>query len=223
MIGRLRVAILGTLAAMLLRILSCTWRFPTALTAQEERLLDLVASRPVIFIFWHSKQLYMPAWFKRLKRHNFRGTVSTLISRHADGRIIAHAVSLLGLSSVAGSSSRGGAVALRKLRAILEENNHVAITPDGPRGPVCKAKPGVLKLAQLSGACIVPVSADASKKWVFNSWDRMELPKPFAQMKLVIGEPLAAPEQFDEQRDYSYLELVEIALARVTKASAEQF
>ena len=76
---------------------------------------------------------------------------------------------------------------------------------DGPRGPIGKVKPGLIRLAHAAGAVIVPFSVSAQRAWHFKSWDRFMLPKPFSRVTLHFGEmitlePAATEEDFEQQR-----------------------
>jgi lysophospholipid acyltransferase (LPLAT)-like uncharacterized protein len=146
----------------------------------------------------------------------------TLISRHRDGRIIAKAVSWFGIGSVEGSSTRGGSEATLRLLEKLREKCVVAITPDGPRGPIYKPKDGAVKIAQLSGASIYPAAFSAEKYWKFKSWDQMILPKPFSRAVFVQGEPINVPADASEGELQRYSSMLESGLKAVTE-SADNF
>ena len=92
--------------------------------------------------------------------------------------------------TVRGSSSRGGIGAFRKVVRLLKEGWDTGITPDGPRGPRCRVQPGVIELARVSGAPILPVTFAARYRFVFNSWDRFVLPLPFSPVVVIFGKPL---------------------------------
>ena len=94
-----------------------------------------------------------------------------------------------------GSSSRRGAQALIELVSVLREGKHVAITPDGPRGPRYTIQPGIISLAQLSGAPIVPAGAKISAMKELRSWDRFQVPLPFARCELSFGPPIRVPRR----------------------------
>ncbi len=122
-----------------------------------------------------------------------------LISRHGDGRLIAFAIRLLGIHSVAGSSSRGGLAALMELCRRVEAGSDVGFTPDGPRGPRHECKAGVVAVAQRSGAPIIPMSYSTQRRWQLSSWDGMIIPKPFSRGVVVLGEPVKiAPDEDQE-------------------------
>ena len=104
-----------------------------------------------------------------------------LVSQHRDGRFIGAVVSRFALNVVLGSSTRGGAKSLRLLLNLLAGGDHIAITPDGPRGPRRVAAAGVAQLAALSGAPILPCAAQTTRRWVLRTWDRMVVPRPFGR------------------------------------------
>lgn len=104
-----------------------------------------------------------------------------------------------GAKLIRGSSTRTGAQAIRDLYYLVKDGISPANTPDGPHGPVFKVKPGVVMLAQTTGAPIVPLACASRKAWYFNSWDRFMLPKPFSHIVICIGKPvhLAKSRKFD--------------------------
>lgn len=123
----------------------------------------------------------------------------TLISEHSDGRIIARATEYMGLHSVAGSSTRGGAKAALELIRKVKEGFDIAITPDGPKGPRYEMKKGVLRLSKDTGARLFPATLSFERYWQFRSWDQMILPKPFSKAVCLIGEPIIVPANITEE------------------------
>ncbi len=106
------------------------------------------------------------------------------------------------VTTVRGSSTRGGAAALRGAVRKLRDGWDVGITPDGPRGPRHEVQPGVIEIARLSGAAVVPVTFAAHPAWEMSSWDRFLVPRPFARGLFLYGEPMAIPRQAgDGQRE----------------------
>lgn len=137
----------------------------------------------VIVVFWHNRLLLSP--------YAYMGKdLNVLISSHGDGELIANATRGFGFSPVRGSSSKGGAEAMRELVRLGRKNSDMAITPDGPRGPAEVVKPGVAHVARLTGRPILPLSFASSRFKRFNSWDRFLLPYPFSRGVFVWGEPL---------------------------------
>jgi lysophospholipid acyltransferase (LPLAT)-like uncharacterized protein len=149
---------------------------------------------PFIACFWHGRMLMMSAAWP-----NDPKDMHLLISLHRDGRLIADAVQKLGYAVVEGSSRRGGLQAFLEMARVLKEGKAVAITPDGPRGPRMRVKPGILKAAQFSGVPIVPIAGSASSRWMLKTWDRFLIPKPFSKGILLAGEPLRVGRELDEK------------------------
>lgn len=162
-----------------------------------EHLAPYAAGEPVVAAFWHERLPLMPAmWLCARRLPGARlPRIHVLISRHRDGRFIAAVVRRFGIDVVHGSSSKGGAAGTRALLALLAAGGRVVITPDGPRGPRRVAAAGVAQLAALSGAKILPASAQTSRRRVLRSWDRMVLPLPFARGVIACGPPIAVPRQ----------------------------
>jgi lysophospholipid acyltransferase (LPLAT)-like uncharacterized protein len=127
--------------------------------------------------------------YRTLGRHKHRKGYM-LISRHGDGRIIAAAIRLLGIRSVAGSSSRGGMAAVRELVRRSQEGADIGITPDGPKGPRYVCKDGVVSLGLLSGVPIYPLSYSTKHCWRLKSWDGMIIPRPFSRGVAIFGAPI---------------------------------
>ena len=139
----------------------------------------------------------MPGWFDISGGHTSSPGTFTLIRQHGDGRLIASIIDRFGIHSVAGSSSRGAVEGAKKLVEKLVEGFDIAITPDGPRGPAQKLKRGVIKIAQISGATIFPVSVAARRAKCFKSWDRMMLPLPFSKIVAACGPGITVPADAD--------------------------
>jgi lysophospholipid acyltransferase (LPLAT)-like uncharacterized protein len=195
----LKVYLLGTLAAGLLGLLNSTFRWKRIGYAADHTFW--ADTGPKLVLFWHDTQLCMPAVYRLLKKDNpGMRRVFTLISAHADGRLIAWAVSLLGLDSVRGSSTRGGAEGALHLLEEAKKGSHVAITPDGPRGPRHKFKRGAVVLARRSRLPLVPVAVYPERRWEFGSWDRMFLPKPFARVVVNSTGPIMVPEDLPDDQ-----------------------
>lgn len=148
--------------------------------------------RSFILAFWHGRLLMIPMAWQRL------APMHMLISAHRDGRIIADAVTYFGIDSIAGSTRRGGLAALRTMLKRLGDGECVGITPDGPRGPAMRASGGIVNVARLSQAPIVPIVFATSRRRVFDSWDRFNFPLPFGQGVFLWGEPIEIERDLDE-------------------------
>lgn len=169
---KLLLAIVPPLAVLFIRTLGATLRYRDV-NAHGVRTGHTIPG-PVIFAFWHCTMLVCAHRFRNLG-------IAILISRSFDGELIARTVELLGFLAVRGSSSRGGATALRSMADAYAVGHRCAFTADGPRGPERVAKPGPVQLAQLTGApWIGCYHAEPSRAWRLNSWDHFIIPKPFS-------------------------------------------
>lgn len=158
---------------------------------------------PIIFAFWHNRMFLMPYLYHRFMPGR-RGVC--LVSASQDGEMIARVLSRFSLTVVRGSSSRRGREAYRGLVSSLEDGLDVGITPDGPRGPCYKANIGVVGLASLSGAVIVPLSYRVDWKIELRSWDRFILPLPFSRCVFWLGSPMRVPPDADVEHSRQLLE-----------------
>lgn len=140
--------------------------------------------KPFILCFWHGRLLMMPHCWPTDR------SIHMLISQHRDGQIIARTVGHFGIKTVTGSSSKGGAQALRAMVKSLRAGDCVGITPDGPRGPRMRASEGIVNLARLAGVPIIPATFGAGCGRIVNSWDRFLIAWPFSRGVIVWGEPI---------------------------------
>lgn len=176
------------LASVLIRLTRLTMR----LDRVGRRVVDDLgaAGRPYIHTFWHGHLFLMP--YSYLGRR-----IAIMISAHHDGEMIARTMKLFGHESLRGSTTSGGAMALRAAVRALRGGRDVGFTPDGPRGPRHRAQMGVVQAARMSGAPIVPVAFSASRRKVLGSWDGFVVPMPFSRGVFVYGEPIEVPAQAD--------------------------
>ena len=121
-----------------------------------------------------------------------------MVSASRDGGLLARVLEYFGVEPVRGSSSRRGPQALRELVSWSERGYDLAITPDGPRGPCYEVQEGVISAAQLTRLPIVPVSYQLNWKIRPKSWDRFQVPLPFARCRVRIGEVLRVPRDASE-------------------------
>jgi lysophospholipid acyltransferase (LPLAT)-like uncharacterized protein len=85
-------------------------------------------------------------------------------------------------------------------QAIVKDGISPGITPDGPRGPRFKFKPGAIFTAQISRKAVVPIAFAAKPAWVLRTWDKFVIPSPFARVRIAIGEPYFPPEKLDDEQ-----------------------
>ena len=151
---------------------------------------------------WHNRLLIFPLVLRRFfpNRHG-----AALISASRDGDLLSDAIHRFDFDVVRGSSSRLGASALLQLSDVLAARRDVVITPDGPRGPAYQLGPGIIFLAQKTGAPVLPLNLEYSSCWRVKSWDRFIIPRPFSKVRVIIGQPqpvrLTSTEQeFENER-----------------------
>jgi lysophospholipid acyltransferase (LPLAT)-like uncharacterized protein len=115
-------------------------------------------------------------------------------------------VKMMGLTEMAyGSSGNSGKAALERVNAQLKNGYSTMINPDGPAGPIKKLKVGVLIMAKETGVPIIPVTMDASPKWVMNTWDKKKQPLPFSKIRIEYHRPIYISGDFGES-DIQHLE-----------------
>jgi lysophospholipid acyltransferase (LPLAT)-like uncharacterized protein len=157
-----------------------------------ERLDEIVATgRQPIMSFWHGRILPATYFFRR------RGIV-VITSENFDGEWIAGIIERFGYGTARGSTSRGGRKALLQLIRDMAAGKPTGFTVDGPRGPARVAQPGAVWLAKATGNPVLPFHLEADRHWTLSSWDRTQVPKPYATVALAIGEPLEVAADADD-------------------------
>jgi lysophospholipid acyltransferase (LPLAT)-like uncharacterized protein len=203
-------AALSWLAARYIRLVWITGRWQVENTDIADRMI--ADGTPFIACFWHGRMLMIPnAW-------KYSARMSILISHHRDGIFISRTLAHLGIGTIAGSSSRGGAGALVSMVRALKRGEYMGITPDGPRGPRMRATPGAATAARLSGAVLLPVSYSATRRWVLGSWDRFVVPLPFSRGIIRVGAPIEVPRETDESGLEAVRQKLEVDLINLTMA-----
>jgi lysophospholipid acyltransferase (LPLAT)-like uncharacterized protein len=199
-------AFLGGMGARLVRALGATWRVEVL----GENPIG-PGKTPVAGALWH-RGLFIAAHFFRDQR------IVVMVSRSRDGDWIESILKALGFaSSPRGSSSRGGASALRRQVELVRAGHAAALLCDGPRGPARVAKAGVVALARAAGVAVQPVGISARPCLHFGSWDTTLLPLPFAQVVVVFGRPVLVPAQIrGEEVEHARRE-IERQVERVTQ------
>src|SRR5262249_25844491 len=142
----------------------------------------------------------------------------TLISKSADGELIARVCLHLGVKAVRGSASSGGAEGLLGLWQ-HSSRRHVVLTPDGPRGPRRRVKAGVIYRASRTGLPILPCGVAFARPWRLPSWDRFALPRPWSTGYAVVSPPIHVPGRLDRADLERYRRLVEERLLWATQAA----
>lgn len=203
--------LLGSVGGLLVRLLGTTW--------QVEVLGENPVGPgkpPVAGALWH-RGLFIAAHFFRDQR------IVVMVSRSRDGDWIETVLSALGFAgSPRGSSSRGGASALRQQVELVRAGHAAALLLDGPRGPARVAKAGVVALARAAGVPVQPVGLSARPCLRFGSWDATLLPLPFARVVVVFGKPvLVEAARTAEQAEQTRLG-IEQAVEQATRQADER-
>jgi lysophospholipid acyltransferase (LPLAT)-like uncharacterized protein len=151
---------------------------------------------------WHNRLLVFPVVLRRFFGNR---PGAALISASGDGDLLSDAIHRFDYDVVRGSSSRLGATALLQLSDVLAAGRDIVITPDGPRGPAYEIGPGIIFLAQKTGARVLPMNMEYSSCWRVKSWDRFIIPRPFSKVRVIVGEPerirsTSTPEEFEAER-----------------------
>jgi lysophospholipid acyltransferase (LPLAT)-like uncharacterized protein len=170
-------------------------------------------SERFIYTFWHETLLIPALAYSRQNVH-------MLISQHADGELISQICRHLGIRVTRGSTTRGGAAALLHMRK-LSEHSHIAITPDGPRGPRRVAQLGAIKLASETGLRIVPCGFAFHRCWRAPSWDRFAIPMPTTPCVGVSAAPIAVPGGLNRGELETYRIRLEQSMGEITTLAEE--
>lgn len=184
---------LGIIVAVaVVRVLYWTCRLEVHGDVTGANPYKLTGDRRFLYCIWHD-QLMMTVFSGRPKK------MAGLVSRHQDGSYLSDALKIVGITPVRGSTSRGGAQALRQLLDATQDL-HVAITPDGPRGPRHELKNGIVYLASQTGRKIVATAYDCARCWkIQGSWTDMMIPKPFTRIVVVGSEPMEIPPNLSRE------------------------
>jgi lysophospholipid acyltransferase (LPLAT)-like uncharacterized protein len=213
----MRWALYRVAAPLIYAIARAWWHSCRIVAVVGEEHLEAVLAKAPSFLpcYWHQHTLICAQYL--LSQHN-RLRVGFLVSPSVDGELGAMVLRRAGAYVIRGSSSRTGALALKEyFHALTRDQVSTVVSPDGPRGPPFKCKPGAILLAQMSGRAIVPMSFAASRAW-FVHWDRSVLPFPFSRIVIAIGEPRTVPRVLDAQA----MEAWQLELERVLKATFQQ-
>ena len=182
----------------------------------QSGLLKPTATGPIIFAIWHNRLATAMSFWSIVRRSRPESGLGALISASRDGGLLARTFQHFGVTPIRGSSSRRGAQALIELVSALRDGYHIAITPDGPRGPKYSVQPGIISLAQLSGAPIVPAGAHVHSKKQLRSWDAFQIPLPFARCDLTFAEPIYVPRRATPEELESFRIRLESELLRIS-------
>jgi lysophospholipid acyltransferase (LPLAT)-like uncharacterized protein len=205
------IAAAGWCGTRLVKLLSASLHF-------EFRSLSPVPADPFqspeagafIFTLWHENFL-IP-----IVRFGHPGA-ACLVSQHADGQLLAPLIRATGMGIIRGSTNRGGVAAVRQLLRHKEAAYHLAVTPDGPRGPRRQVQPGVVYLASRTGMRIVPVGVGQQRPWRLKSWDSFAIPRPFSRVRCLFGFPIIIPAQLPLAELKPHIQRLQMELDQLTE------
>jgi lysophospholipid acyltransferase (LPLAT)-like uncharacterized protein len=210
---RLAAFIAASILRLCLRTWSCRW---------TDTVDDLKSGGPVIFCVWHNRlPLALASYDDYVQTKWPAAGLAAMISASRDGGLLASIVERFGVQPIRGSTSRRGPQALLEATTWMERNYSIAITPDGPRGPVYQVQEGIIQLAKLTGRPIIPTSNFTCWKICLRSWDRFQIPLPFARCELRHAAPIWVPrEASDEECERLRLKLQKV-MREITKDGCE--
>ncbi|WP_281951474.1 lysophospholipid acyltransferase family protein [Nitrosophilus kaiyonis] len=180
--------ILPPIGAFLIRAIYLTCK-------KEYKLPKNIPNEPFIVAFWHGNLLMQPYLYKKIRKNH---KIAVMISEHFDGEIIAKTIKSFGFESIRGSTKKGAAKVLLQAIRKLKDGYDIAITPDGPRGPIFSIADGIVAISQKQDVYIIPFYYKASKFWQLKSWDRFIIPKPFSKLTFIAKEPFKVTDMDKE-------------------------
>jgi hypothetical protein len=204
---RVHPGVASFLGSLVIRFLGITWRI------ERRNLENLETARSLakqgVVSFWHGRLIVIAY------THRTWG-ISVLASEHPDGDLMGRAVAWLGWGHVKGSSTRRGAAGFRELAAVLRAGRDAGLTIDGPRGPRGVVQQGATELARMTGSVVIPVTNSARPRRLLGTWDRFQVPGPFARVVVAYGEPFLVPFELDREERERYRRRLERALQELT-------
>lgn len=196
-----RLRMLSSAGIRALRLLGSTWSVTHEGRERERRAAQ---ENSIIYAFLHGRIVVGCYVYRDCD-------AGIMISRHRDGSLIARVASSFGYKTFRGSTSDGARAAILQMSRLPPETP-ISLTTDGPRGPAGHVHPGIVHFAQHSGRLIVPLGFAARPAWRTHSWDRQLIPKPFARLHVVAGEPLAVPRRLSRADRQGWVDRIAGAL-----------
>lgn len=176
---------------LFVRLIAATYRVRVVDPENERRILK--QNQGLVYASWHQR------FFPGITFFSTRKPIAIIISKSRDGEMAARAVDILGWKPVRGSSSKGGKEAMEEIKSLAKKGYKVGHIVDGPQGPFGIIKPGMIRIAQYASLPIVPTITSAQHRWVFNSWDRFMVPKPFSKVIIRFGKAIVVPKDLDPE------------------------
>lgn len=197
-----REKLIATIAVVILRLLFATLRVKLD---DRSNLSRESPDFPIIVVFWHNRILAITTAFLKAYPYSKRKGVSVLTSPSRDGEILSQIMAGFRMGSIRGSSNKRASVATKECIRLLETGADLAVTPDGPRGPKYVMSPGLVLMAQQTGARILPIHAHFSRCIKMKTWDEFRIPLPFSTVHIIAAPyetipPTETDADFEFQR-----------------------
>jgi lysophospholipid acyltransferase (LPLAT)-like uncharacterized protein len=209
---RAQVSVIAGLGYPLINVLGHTLRFRVEGLHHYDAIV--ASGHQPVMGFWHGRILPATFYFRR------RGIV-VITSENFDGEWIARIIERFGYGTARGSTTRGGRRAMVQLVRAMRAGKPAGFTLDGPRGPAQIAQPGAVWLAHATGNPILPFHLEAARAWTLRSWDRTQIPKPFTNVALVVGEPIPVGADATDAQLESSRVILEQRLADLERRATE--
>ena len=145
-----------------------------------------------VYATWHNR-IFSSVYFLRNRR------IVVLTSQSFDGEYIARFIQRFGFGAVRGSSTRGGIGGLAAMIRLMKKGMPMCFTVDGPKGPRYTAKSGAVLLAKKTRNPVLPFIVENERFWTINSWDKLQIPKPFTKAKVFVGKPIYISKNADNK------------------------
>ncbi len=184
-----------SMGLLFIKIISMTYRIRTVELEKKKNFIN----NSIIYASWHQRFFPAIVFFAKTR------PIAAIISQSKDGELISRIATILGWTSVRGSSSKNGKIALKNIISLAQSGHNIGHAVDGPQGPFSVVKPGIIKIAQSTQARIVPVIISFDNYWMFNSWDHFMIPKPFAKVVILFSKSQKVPrfmnnKEFEKKR-----------------------
>ncbi|MGO9586910.1 MAG: lysophospholipid acyltransferase family protein [Limisphaerales bacterium] len=176
------------------------------------------APGPAIFCFWHNRLASCIKIYEDHRKSHAPGRgMAALVSASRDGAFLAGILEWFGVQPVRGSTSRRGPQAMLELTTWAARGYDLTITPDGPRGPCYVVQDGAMSLAQVTGLPVVPVAFNVGWKLRVKSWDRFQIPLPFARCEVTVGRIMRVPAEATDAERESLRQQLEAELRAISR------
>lgn len=175
---------------------------------------NLKTNKNFVLAFWHGTMLI--PWYCNRKR-NF----SALVSQSPDGEILVRILERWKYMTIRGSSNIGGKEALELMLAQASQGKNIAVTPDGPKGPIHEMKAGAVVTAKKSGISLYLLGVGYEKKYLLKSWDKFEIPKPFSRVALIYSDQINIDPALSYEDTSALIKKCEIELIDLQRKATE--